>query len=103
MARAFSPLFAVAMILFGFQPLFSAEVLRFGTPVKGAPRFDMVVLAAEERGFWKENGLEVNWFPFRGSTEMVKAVAGGAIDAGEGDAVSLLLDVARGVPLLLVA
>ena len=80
-----------------------AEVLKMGTPLKAVPHFDHVVLAAEEGGAWKQNGLEVQWVPFRGATDMHQAVAAGAIDVAIADTAGLFQAVARGVPELMVA
>src|SRR3990172_3712858 len=103
MERAFVAVLALAFFGFSFQPVFSAEVLRYGTPLKGTPHYDMVVLSAEEKGFWKQNGLEVTWVPFRGATDMYQAVAAGSIEAGQDDTAGMMQAVARGVPALTVA
>jgi len=44
----------------------AADKLRFATTVKTHPILVMPVLAAEEKGFWKQNGLEAEWVPFEG-------------------------------------
>ena len=103
MDRAFVPVLALAFFAFSFRPAFSAEVLRYGTPLKATPHYDMVVLSAEEKGFWKQNGLEVTWVPFRGATDMYQAVAAGSIEAGQDDTAGMMQAVARGVPALTVA
>lgn len=99
---------SLSVLLFlGFFPgqsiSFGAEKVRLGTALKGVPHFDITPWAAEEKGFWKEQGLEVEWIPFRGATDMHQAVAAGALEMGIGDTIAAIQAFSRGVPLLLVA
>ena len=43
----------------------AAYKLRLGTALKVGVYYNLVVMAGEEKGFWKQNGLEVEWIPFR--------------------------------------
>lgn len=61
------------------------------------------ILAAGDKGFWKGQGVEVEYVPFRGATEMHQAVAAMALDTGVAGAVSVMLVQARGVPEIIVA
>ncbi len=80
-----------------------AEKVKFGTPLKINPLHSLPMIAAEERGFWKEQGVDVEWFPFKGGGPLGRAVAGGAIDMAEETTVSVMRKLAKGLPILVVA
>lgn len=84
-------------------PALAAERVRLGTPVKANPTYDLPILVAEERGFWRAAGLEVKWTPFGSGTAMMSGLAAGAIDMGMSATVLLLPSIARGTPATLVA
>ena len=93
-------------VLFVFGPIstvFSAEKVRFATPVKVMPLFYLPVTAAEEKGFWKEQGLEVEWVPFEAGAAMHRAVAGGHTDMGMDGAALQVLGAAACVPVIMLA
>lgn len=60
----------------------AAEQLKFATGVKGSANYYLPLMAAEEKGFWKENSLQVEWVPFRGGGSMFRSVAAGAVKIG---------------------
>ena len=80
----------------------AAEKLRFGTPSKGA-LYGLPLLAAEEKGFWKQNGLEGKWTAFRSTTDVTKGIAAGAVDMGYGVMIMMIRAASRGIPLVAVA
>ena len=67
------------LTLSGVYPLLAAEKVKIGTPLKFQAVFAMPMLAAEEKGFWKQQGLEVEWVPFTGEVPMQQAVATGVL------------------------
>src|SRR3990172_3194864 len=77
--------------------------IKFATAIKVTPAFYLPVLAAEEKGFWKERGLDVEWVPFGGGGAMNRAVAAGAIHVGFGGAATAIRGAAGGVPAVIVA
>ncbi|MEE8448183.1 MAG: ABC transporter substrate-binding protein [Thermodesulfobacteriota bacterium] len=81
----------------------AVEKLNLGTAIKFTPVYYLPVLAAEEKGYWKERGLQVEWVPFRGGTDMQRAVAAGAIKVGLDTATGLIAGVARGVSVKIVS
>lgn len=81
---------------------FSLERVRFATVVR-APSYDMPQLAAQEKGLWQEQGLEVEWLSMKGPGATFQALVAGALDMGMSDAASAILAASRGVPLLIVA
>src|SRR3972149_933258 len=79
------------------------EKIKFGTPVKGSPSNYLPVVAAEDKGYWKENGLEAEWWPFTGASPLFQAVTAGSVLVGLAPAISVIQTQARGVPVLMVA
>lgn len=98
-------LMALGMSLAGFgsHNTGAAEKLKLGTPLKATPHYDVIISAAEQKGFWSQNGLDVEWVPFRGATDMHQATAARSIDVGYADIIGIMQAVARGVPELVVA
>lgn len=82
--------------------VFGAEKLKLGTAVKVFPGYYLPALAAEEKGFWKEQGLEVEWAPFRTPTDLMQAAAGRTISIGLAGAVVVIPAAAAGVPMVIV-
>lgn len=81
----------------------AAETLKFGTAVKDHPPYYLPVLAAEEKGFWKAQGLEVEWVPFKSGTELVQAVAGKEINIGFVPPIVAAFALAARVPIVFVS
>lgn len=81
----------------------AAEKMKLGTSVRENPLYVLPPLAAEEKGFWKEQGIQVDYIPFRGGSEMHRAAAAGALDMGISGAVSIVQAVTRGLPEIIVA
>lgn len=80
-----------------------AEKIKFGTPLKVNPQYALPVLAGEEMGFWKKEGLEVEWVPFQGGGPLFRAMAAGAVQMAHDAALSTIQAISRGVPLIIVA
>lgn len=94
----------VIMVTFLFpQTLLSAEKLKFASSIKLTPNYYLPALAAEEKGFWKQNDLDVEWVPFSGSVPMVQGMAGGHVNLGFIPSMGGLEAIARGVPLIMVS
>src|SRR3990172_2275096 len=81
----------------------AAEKVRFGTPVKATANHDLPFLAAEEKGYWRQNDLDVQWISFDGGAFQVRALAAGSVDVVMTVAISYIPAAARGVPAIMVA
>jgi ABC-type nitrate/sulfonate/bicarbonate transport system substrate-binding protein len=79
------------------------DKINFASSVKQSPVFYLPILATEENGFWKRNGLEARWVPFRGAAALNQGVAAGSVQAGIQAGISLVLGNARGVPMIIVS
>lgn len=97
--------FGVPLVILGLAgfSLLSAEKVRYSNATKTNALDNLPALAAEEKGFWKREGLEVEWFVFDSGGAQGQAIAAGGVDSGIWDAGSLIPGVAKGVPALMVA
>jgi NitT/TauT family transport system substrate-binding protein len=91
---------AVVIVNFGYA---AAETMKFATPIKFYPPYALPAVTAEAKGFWKQNGLDAKWIPFKGSVAMTQALAAGSIDIGAGAVAGILQAAGRGLPVLAVA
>lgn len=78
------------------------EKLTYGT-MKGVAPYELPITAASEKGFWKQQGLEVEWAPFRTSGDHSRAIVSGHVEMGTMETIPALLSLSRGIPLVLVA
>lgn len=98
--------YLLALILpltFLVLPGLSAEKLKVGSATRTSPWYYLPILAGQDAGFWKENGIEAEWVPFRSGSEMYRAVAAGSINIGFTSATAQLQAQARGVPTRIIA
>ncbi len=79
------------------------EKLTFGNTVRENPLYNLPVLAGQHFGFFKEQGLEVKWAPFKGGSAMHRALAAGAVQVAITTAPSIIRSVSRGLPEIIVA
>lgn len=101
--RLFSVLLILSLALFLAGRAFSLEKIKFGTAVKlSAPNY-LIVMAAEEKGFWQQNGLEAEWISFRGGGPFMQALASGALKVGVTGALTGFETTARGVPIIIIS
>ncbi|MEE8449831.1 MAG: ABC transporter substrate-binding protein [Thermodesulfobacteriota bacterium] len=98
-------LLSVSFLVLAFFPAPSAGLEKFkvAVSVKANPSYMLPFWAAEEKGFWKKNGLDAEFIPFNSGRSLFQAMAGGAIDAGLGGAISDVRAIASGVPAIIVA
>lgn len=103
MSRKLLFLFAFGVLFLGLvSPIFALEKVKLGTAVRMGPEY-LIVSAAEEKGFWKENALEIEWVPFAGTAPLFVAVAAGSINIGMGAPSGPMVTAERGVPVFMVA
>src|SRR6185503_10431426 len=79
------------------------EKIKYGSSVRLAPPYYLPVLAAEERGIFKKNGVNVEWFPSNSGTDMQRALAADAVNIGSSSAGADIPSMGRGVPISIVA
>ena len=81
----------------------AAEKVKYGTAIKVYPAYYLPMMAAEEKGLWKRNGLDGEWIPFRGSVALHQAIAAGDIMIGGDLGTSVFQAANRGLPLMIVS
>ena len=96
---------AVALTLMGVLfggPAASAAPIVFGTAAQ--KEFDnMPFLIAKEKGYYGQEGVEVELFHFKGGGEFVSGFATGKVQLGFTSFASALRGMVRGVPIKIVA
>ena len=77
--------------------------VKVGTAVLGDYALAGPFIVAEQKGFFKTEGLEAEFVPFRGGPNLVKAVIAGEILLGAAGATDILVFREAGMPLKMVA
>lgn len=92
----------ILSLLLAVQGL-AAEKVTFATHIRSNPHFLLPPLAAKEKGYWQEEGLEVNWVTFTSATSMQRAVAAGSVEMGTDGVIGLIRGASAGLPVVAVA
>ncbi len=79
------------------------QQFKVGTAVLGDYALAGPFILAAEKGFFKTEGLDVEFVPFRGGPNLVKAVIAGEILLGAAGATDILVFREAGMPLKMVA
>ena len=95
--------FVFSTIQGNFPKASAAEKLKLASAVKLSSKFYLPILAAEEKGIWERNGLDVKWVPFKGGYPMNQAVTAGSISIGLSTAAGQLRAAVAGVPVVIVS
>lgn len=93
----------VVIALFFSSGLSGQERIKFGTSSRTAPNQYLPVLVAQEKGIWKKNGLEGEWFPFNGGGPFMQAMAAKEIKAGYSATPTIFPAASRGLPIIIVS
>ncbi len=83
--------------------LFAQEKVVYGTAIKLSAVYYLPVLAAQEQGIFKKNGLEVEWVPTQSGPDLQRDIASGAIQIGSSTGATDIPAIAHGVPSIIVA
>jgi NitT/TauT family transport system substrate-binding protein len=65
--------------------------------------YDLPLIVAEEKGLWKEKGVNVEWLSFKGSSAMYRAMAAKSVDMSISMGASAIQAASRGVRVVIVA
>lgn len=79
------------------------QKIRFSNSTRVNPVENLPALAATEQGFWKKEGVDVDWFLFKSGGEHMRGVAAAGTKMGMTGAVTLMVPMSRGVPILFIA
>ncbi len=94
---------ALAALLLTAPNLAAQEKLKYGSAVKFSPTYYLPVLAAQEKGFFKKHGLDVDWFPARSGPDLMRDFASGVLPIGSSTGATDVPAIGRGVPAVIVA
>lgn len=100
--KTFVNLMAAVLALWATGVL-AQEKLKYGSAVKFSPQYYLPVAAAEERGMFKRNGVNLEWFPSNSGTDLQRAFAANAISIASSSAGADLPSIGRGVPIVIIA
>lgn len=81
----------------------NAERLKVATATRLTAAYFLPVLAAQEQGFFKEEGLQTEWVPFAGGTPMTHAFAARSVALALDVATSVIIISSRGIPVRILA
>jgi len=102
--RDFLTTSASALVAVGAPRIGHAQTaVKVGTAVLGDYALAGPFIVAEQKGFFKIEGLEAEFVPFRGGPNLVKAVIAGEILLGAAGATDILVFREAGMPLKMVA
>jgi len=79
------------------------EKINYGTAIKFSPIYYLPVLAAQEKGFFQKNGLDVTWIPSQSGPDMQREIATGAVQIGSSNGATDIPAMAKGVPSIILA
>ena len=68
----------VLLVLVGVALSFSsasAQKMKIATALRMYAPYALPLWAAEDKGIWKQNGLDAEWFPFKNGPAMSRAIA----------------------------
>lgn len=91
-----------ALLFWSFSEAPGAEKVKVASGIKLSPVFYLPPLAAEEKGFWKENGIDGEYVPFESAKAAFAAVAAGHVVYGMTTAPSIIDAASRGLPATMV-
>jgi len=94
--------FAICIGVGLISPVIAQEKLKIGSAVEVFPPYYLPIYAAQEKGIFKKNGLDVEWAPSQSGADMTRAFAASAIKIALSAAATDSLAVARGVPLSVI-
>lgn len=85
------------------SPVQAQEKLKIGSSVKDSPFYYLPIGAAQEQGFFKKHGLDVEWVPSKSGSDLERAFAADAVKIGLSSAGADIVGIARGVPVSVLA
>lgn len=91
------------VILLGSIQAEAQKKIVFSTPIRTATMYVVPGAAGEEKRFWKQMGLNVEWVSFGSGRAQMDAVAAGAVNVGGTMPVGTIQWTASGLPVVIVA
>ena len=98
-----SILLGMAALALSAQSALALDKISYGTAVKLSPVYYLPVLAGQEQGIFKKNGLDVEWVPSNSGPDFHRALAAGAVQIGSSNSATDIPAIGRGAPSVIVA
>src|SRR3989304_1282424 len=95
-------LFAFGLSLSLAGTVLAAEKVRYSNHFKPTPFYGLPAIAAVEKGFFKERGLEVSYTAFDSSSLQARALAAGELDVGSHGLDTAVFSIVRKAPLIII-
>ncbi len=96
-------LFGLFLLALSASNLAAQEKVVYGTAIKLSAVYYLPVLAAQEQGFFKKNGIEAEWVPTQSGPDLQRDIASGAIQIGSSTGATDIPAIAKGVPSVIIA
>lgn len=93
----------LAALVLSAQSAAALDKISYGTAVKLSPVYYLPVLAGQEQGIFKKNGLDVEWVPSNSGPDFHRALAAGAVQIGSSNSATDIPAIGRGAPSVIVA
>ena len=92
-----------AVLALAAQDASALDKISYGTAVKLSPVYYLPVLAGQDQGIFKKNGLDVEWVPANSGPDFHRALAAGAVQIGSSNSATDIPAIGRGAPSVIVA
>ena len=96
-------LFGMFLVALSASNLAAQEKVVYGTAIKLSAVYYLPVLAAQEQGFFKKNGIEAEWVPTQSGPDLQRDITSGAIQIGSLTGATDIPAIAKGVPSVIIA
>src|ERR1700683_1800588 len=83
-------------------PAAGQEKLKIGSAVQVFPPYYLPIIAAQDKGIFKKNGVDAEWLPSQSGADLTRAFAASAIKIALSAAATDTLAIARGVPVSVI-
>ena len=100
---SYGSLIGILVFVFLIGTSQAVEKMKIGSSTKTSPWYYLPILAAQDAGFWKENGIKAEWVSFRSGGSSIRAMAAGAVNILFTSATTAFRGQSRGVPLIIIA
>ena len=81
----------------------AVEKLKYGSAPRESIIQNLPVFAALDRGFWKENGLEISWVRTGSSRDLFRGIISGDLEMATTIAPSVVQGVVGGLPIKIIS
>src|SRR4051812_45072297 len=78
------------------------DKVRYGSAIKLSPVFYLPILAAQDKGFFKKNNLEVEWIPSESGPDLQRNFASSVVQIASSTGGGDIPAIGRGVPAIIV-